>query len=66
MLFNRNFADLITFTRASARWRFSSGGVLVQDTANVPSLDYDPITLPARGLLVATWSRRPLRCPGGM
>ncbi|MBB1630323.1 hypothetical protein [Cupriavidus sp. UME77] len=52
MLFNRNFADLITFTRASARWRFSSGGVLVQDAANAPSLDYDPITLAARGLLV--------------
>lgn len=52
MLFNRNFADLITFTRASTRMRFSSGGVLVQDAANVPSLDYDPITLAARGLLV--------------
>lgn len=52
MLFNRNFADLITFTRASTRMRFSSGGVLVQDAANVPSLDYDPITLAARGMLV--------------
>lgn len=52
MLFNRNFADLITFARASTRMRFSSGGVLVQDAANVPSLDYDPITLAARGLLV--------------
>lgn len=52
MLFNRNFGDLVTFARASARWRFNSSGVLVQDAANVPSLDYDPITLAPRGMLV--------------
>ncbi|MCP3022316.1 phage head spike fiber domain-containing protein [Cupriavidus basilensis] len=52
MLVSKNFGDIVTFTRASARWRFSSGGVLVQDAANVPSLDYDPITLAPRGMLV--------------
>ncbi|MGE8366988.1 phage head spike fiber domain-containing protein [Cupriavidus sp.] len=52
MLVSKNFSDLVTFARASARWRFSSGGLLVQDAANVPSLDYDPITLAPRGLLV--------------
>ncbi|MGT2505658.1 phage head spike fiber domain-containing protein [Cupriavidus basilensis] len=52
MLFNRNFADLITFARAAAGWSYSAGGVLVQATANAPRLDYDPITLAARGLLI--------------
>lgn len=52
MLTIRNFGDFHTFSRASARWRFNSGGVLVQDAANVPSLDYDPITLAVRGLML--------------
>ncbi|KJK22136.1 hypothetical protein UB46_23805 [Burkholderiaceae bacterium 16] len=52
MLFNRNFADLITFARASAGWSYSAGGVLVQSGANTPRLDYDPLTLAARGLLL--------------
>ncbi len=52
MLTNKNFGDIVTFTRASARWRFSNGGVLVQDAANVPSMDYDPATLAARGMLI--------------
>ncbi|MGT2507923.1 phage head spike fiber domain-containing protein [Cupriavidus basilensis] len=52
MLVSKNFSDIVTFTRASARWRFSSGGVLVQDGPSVPSLDYDPVSLAARGLLV--------------
>lgn len=52
MLFNRNFADLITFTRASAGWSYSPGGVLVQAAANAPRLDYDPLTLAVRGLLI--------------
>lgn len=52
MLTNKNFSDIHTFGRASARWRYSSGGVLVQDAANVPSVDYDPVTLAACGLLV--------------
>lgn len=52
MLTSKNFSDIVAFTRASAAWRFSSGGVLVQESANVPRLDYDPVTLAARGLLV--------------
>lgn len=52
MLFNRNFADLVTFARASAGWSYSAGGVLVQAAANAPRLDYDPSTLAARGLLI--------------
>ncbi|NUA26095.1 phage head spike fiber domain-containing protein [Cupriavidus basilensis] len=52
MLVSKNFGEIVTFTRASARWRYSNGGVLVQDAANVPSLDYDPITLAVRGLLI--------------
>ncbi|MGT2429232.1 phage head spike fiber domain-containing protein [Cupriavidus basilensis] len=52
MLVSKNLSDIVAFTRASARWRFSSGGMLVQDAANVPSLDFDPLTLAVRGLLV--------------
>ncbi|MCY1253011.1 hypothetical protein D9M68_123220 [compost metagenome] len=52
MLVSKNFGDLVTFTRASAGWSFSAGGVLTQVAANVPRLDYDLITLAARGLLL--------------
>lgn len=52
MLVSKNFGDIVTFARASAGWSYSTGGVLVQAAANVPRLDYDPITLAARGLLV--------------
>ncbi|QUN29556.1 hypothetical protein KB879_06300 [Cupriavidus sp. KK10] len=52
MLTSKNFSDIVAFTRASAAWRYSSGGILVQESANVPRLDYDPATLAARGLLV--------------
>ncbi|KAI3597722.1 hypothetical protein D8I24_6538 [Cupriavidus necator H850] len=52
MLTSKNFSDIVAFTRASAAWRYSSGGILVQESANVPRLGYDPITLAARGLLV--------------
>lgn len=47
-----NFADIITFTRASAAWRFNSSGVLEQVAADEPRFDYDPVTLALRGLLV--------------
>ncbi|WP_281686703.1 hypothetical protein [Pseudomonas citronellolis] len=46
------FADLITFTRSSAAWRFNASGVLEQVPANQPRFDYDPVTLALRGLLV--------------
>ncbi|WAB91960.1 hypothetical protein OSS47_28245 [Pseudomonas citronellolis] len=46
------FADLITFTRSSAAWRFNASGVLEQVPANQPRFDYDPVTLELRGLLV--------------
>lgn len=52
MLVSKNFGDIVTFARASAGWSYSTGGVLVQAAANLPRLDYDPITLAARGLLV--------------
>ncbi|QYY30297.1 hypothetical protein K2O51_23290 [Cupriavidus pinatubonensis] len=52
MLVSKNFSDLVTLTRASAAWSFSAGGVLTQAAANVPRLDYDPITRAARGLLI--------------
>ncbi len=46
------FADLITFTRSSAAWRFNASGVLEQVPANQPRFDYDPVTLALRGLLI--------------
>lgn len=54
MLGSKNFGDLITFSRATPRWRFNTGtgSLYVQDAANVPSLDYDPLTRPLRCLLV--------------
>lgn len=54
MLGSKNFGELITFSRATPRWRFNTGtgSLYVQDAANVPSLDYDPMTRPLRSLLV--------------
>jgi hypothetical protein len=37
-------ADLVTFTNSSPAWGFNSSGVLVQPTANVPFIEYDPAT----------------------
>lgn len=51
MLGNVPFAELITFTRASAAWRFNASGILVQEGNNVPRYDYDPVTLQSRGML---------------
>lgn len=66
MLTSKNFSDIVAFTRASAAWRFSSGGVLVQESANVPRLSYDPAALAARGLLVeeARTNLCPVSVPG--
>ncbi|MGO4326725.1 MULTISPECIES: phage head spike fiber domain-containing protein [unclassified Cupriavidus] len=52
MLGNAPLSDVVAFTRASAGWSFSAGGLLVQSAANAPRFDYDPITLAARGLLM--------------
>lgn len=51
-LVNRNFADIITHTRASTGTYFDSAGVLQTAGVDVPRLDYDPLTLLPRGLLV--------------
>jgi hypothetical protein len=37
-------ADLVTFTNSSPAWGFNSSGILVQPTANVPFIEYDPAT----------------------
>lgn len=42
----------ITFTRASTAWRCNSAGVLVPVASNVPRIDFDPITLASKGLLI--------------
>jgi hypothetical protein len=48
----KNFGDIITFTRASAATRFNHLGQLESVAANVPRIDYDPVTKACRGLLV--------------
>jgi hypothetical protein len=37
-------SQIITFTNSSPAWGFNSSGVLVQPTANVPFIEYDPAT----------------------
>lgn len=48
----KSFGDIITFTRASAATRINSIGVIESVAANVPRIDYDPVTLAVKGLLV--------------
>lgn len=48
----KSFGDIITFTRASAATRINSLGVMESVAANVPRIDYDPITLAVKGLLI--------------
>lgn len=47
-----NFADLITFTRASSGTRVNASGVIETITSGNPRFDYDPISLEPRGLLI--------------
>lgn len=42
----------VTFTRASAGYRYNSSGVLVSEATDVPRFNYSPATLAARGLLI--------------
>lgn len=46
------FGDIITFTRASGGGRFNSSGVYEWLGNDVPRLDYDPVTLQPRGILI--------------
>lgn len=45
-----NFADLITFTRASSGTRVNASGVIESVTTDGPRFDYDPVTLDPRGI----------------
>lgn len=51
-LIQKAFGDIITFTRASAATRINAAGVLETVGNNVPRIDYDPVTLACRGLLI--------------
>lgn len=51
-LASKNFADLITFTRASGGGRFNASGQYEWLAANVPRIDYDPVTGECMGILV--------------
>lgn len=51
-LVQKSFSDLITFTRASGGGRFNSQGQYEWLPANVPRIDYDPVTGECLGLLV--------------
>lgn len=44
--------SFITFTRASSATRVNSSGLIETVSANVPLIDFDPVTLACRGLLV--------------
>lgn len=47
-----SFADLITFTRASSATRVNSAGLIETVSSNVARIDYDPVTLACKGLLI--------------
>jgi hypothetical protein len=51
-LVNKNFSDIITFTRASTATYFDSTGTLQSAAIDAPRLDYNPSTLAAQGLLI--------------
>lgn len=42
----------VSFTRASAGYRYNSSGVLVSETTDVARFHYDPVSLAPRGLLI--------------
>tara|TARA_R100000388_G_scaffold92498_1_gene75622 strand:- start:13 stop:1194 length:1182 start_codon:yes stop_codon:yes gene_type:complete len=47
-----NFADLITFTRASTATFVGSNGLIQSATTNTPRIDFDPVTKDRKGLLI--------------
>lgn len=49
---SKPFSNIITFTRASGGGRFNSSGVYEYVGNDVPRLDYGPVTLAPRGLLI--------------
>lgn len=48
----KSFADLFTVTRAGTATRVNASGLIEAVAANEPRIDYDPVTLACRGLLV--------------
>lgn len=48
----RAFSPFTTFTRASTATRINAAGLVESVANNVPRLDYDPVTLQPRGLLI--------------
>lgn len=51
-LVQKQFGDLITFTRSSAGGRFNERGLFEMVPANQPRFDYDPFTRELKGLLI--------------
>lgn len=51
-IINKPTFDVVTLTRASSATRTNSLGVIESVAANVPRIDYDPVTLSVIGILV--------------
>lgn len=60
-LVSRPFGDIITFTRASTGTFIDASGVLQTAAVNAPRLDFDPVTLAARGFLIENQRTNTLR-----
>lgn len=51
-LVQKQFSDIITYTRSSTAMEFNQTGTLVQTGVNTPRIDFDPLTLAIKGFLV--------------